>query len=113
MDLRKLTLKQLQKLQKDVDKAIKSHEGKARKQALSELAAKAKQLGFSLSDLVDEVKPVAKSSKPARASKGAKVPPKYAHLTDKALTWTGRGKKPKWIEEQVSAGVELDSLLIK
>ena len=31
--------------------------------------------------------------------KGSKVPPKYYNKKDKNVTWSGRGKEPKWVKE--------------
>jgi DNA-binding protein H-NS len=31
--------------------------------------------------------------------------PKYADPSDKTRTWTGKGRKPKWFDEALAAGV--------
>jgi len=48
----------------------------------------------------------AKSAK--RASTGSKVAPKYRD--EQGNTWTGRGKQPRWVVDQLNAGISLDSL---
>lgn len=40
------------------------------------------------------------------------VPPKYRHPTDASLTWTGRGKPPRWVNDEIAKGTTLDSLKI-
>lgn len=41
------------------------------------------------------------------------APAKYVHPEDPTKTWSGRGKKPKWLEEhQAASGKSLDSYLI-
>lgn len=40
------------------------------------------------------------------------VPPKYRHPTDETKTWTGRGNRPRWVEELIGQGTSLESLLI-
>lgn len=42
-----------------------------------------------------------------------KVPPKYKDPKNKSNLWTGRGRKPKWVEEHLKKGGKLDALLIK
>jgi DNA-binding protein H-NS len=39
------------------------------------------------------------------------VAPKYQN-SDGSMTWTGRGKHPKWVNDHLSAGGSLDDLLI-
>ncbi|RME59368.1 H-NS histone family protein [Candidatus Parcubacteria bacterium] len=41
------------------------------------------------------------------------VPPKYRNPDNPAETWTGRGRKPKWVEEALNQGKTLDDLLIR
>jgi DNA-binding protein H-NS len=41
------------------------------------------------------------------------VAPKYRNPSNPSETWSGRGRKPKWVEEQLSAGKSLDGLLIQ
>jgi DNA-binding protein H-NS len=41
-----------------------------------------------------------------------KVFPKYQNPKNPAETWSGRGKQPLWVKEQLRAGKELDRLLI-
>lgn len=104
MDLSKLDLKELKQLQKDVEKAIASYEDRMRKEALIAAEAAAKEMGFSLAELVGGA---AKTSK----SRGT-VAPKYAHPENPTTTWTGRGRKPKWVEEALASGKSLEDLAI-
>lgn len=103
MDLDALSLKELKKLQNDVAKAISTYEDRMKKEAIAELESKARELGFNLTDLIG-------STKGKRA--GSIVPPKYAHPENPSLTWTGRGRKPKWVVEVLQAGKLLEDLAI-
>lgn len=100
MDLNTLTLKELKKLRKDVDKMIVNFEDRKKREALSELEKKAAELGFSLSDLtkVGKVKKVS--------------PPKYRNPADPEQTWTGRGRTPLWVKALEAAGGSRDDALI-
>ncbi|MEM7440595.1 MAG: H-NS histone family protein [Pseudomonadota bacterium] len=101
IDLSKLNHKELVKLQKDVEKAIKNFEKRRLDEARSAVEAKARELGFSLTQLT--------------GGKGAakpKNPPKYQHAENAELTWSGRGRQPAWIKEHLAAGKSLDDLAI-
>lgn len=97
-----LTLNELKQLQKDVAKAIATFEARQRAEALSAIEATAKEMGFSLSDLVS-----------AASKKKAVSPPKYQHPENPDVTWTGRGRQPAWIKEAEAAGKSREEFLIK
>ncbi len=40
------------------------------------------------------------------------VAPKYRNPGKPAETWSGRGRRPRWVEEQMAAGRSLSDLLI-
>lgn len=71
----------------------------------AELAALAKSKGFEMTDLFGNAPKAAKERK--------SVPPKYRNPADGSQTWTGRGRKPKWIEEALASGANLDDFLIR
>ena len=47
-----------------------------------------------------------------KASVVNKVKVKYRHPENAGLEWTGRGRKPKWVEAWVANGGSLDNLLV-
>lgn len=47
-----------------------------------------------------------------RGKRGA-VPPKYRNPADPAMTWSGRGKRPRWFNAALKAGKKEKDLLIK
>lgn len=103
MDLNNLSLSELKKLHADVTKAIDGYEDRKKKEALAVLEAKAKEMGFSLAELFGDV-PLDRKRRPAAV--------KYAHPENSSLTWTGRGRKPKWVEEALAAGKSLSNLAV-
>ncbi|PWG15653.1 H-NS histone family protein [Salibaculum griseiflavum] len=103
IDLENMGMEELKKLRKDIDKAIDTYEQRQKAEARKELEEHAKKLGFKLEELVTD-KPK-KSKKP--------VPAKYQHPENSAITWSGRGMKPKWVKEHVDKGGQLDDLLLK
>ena len=102
-NLNKMSLTELKRLEKDVAKAIESHERRARAEAKAAAESAAKKHGFSLNQLIAATP---KASKPA-------LPPKYRHPENSAKTWSGRGRKPGWINDGLAAGKSLDDFLIK
>ena len=68
----------------------------------------AKDEGYS----IDELFSTAGKSK-GSAAKGRKVAPKYVHPSDPSLTWTGRGKRPRWVEALLSGGKKIEDLEIR
>ena len=41
-----------------------------------------------------------------------KVPPKFRHPDDSSKTWTGRGRKPKWVQAWEDEGGSIEDLRI-
>lgn len=102
VDLDSLSLKELKNLQTQIAASIASFEERKKKQAISELEERARSLGFSLGELLDA----------AQTRKRAPGKPKYANPANRAETWTGRGRKPRWVEAALKAGKSLDDLAI-
>ncbi|MBC6441741.1 MAG: H-NS histone family protein [Rhodobacteraceae bacterium] len=100
IDLGTLTRKELLKLRKDVDRAIRNFEKRRLDEARAAVEAKARELGYSLSQLAN------------RSSEKMRNPPKYKHPEDSALTWSGRGRQPAWVRAHLEAGKPLDELTI-
>ncbi|MDH5824769.1 H-NS histone family protein [Luteimonas sp. RD2P54] len=55
----------------------------------------------------------APAKKAAKGRKLGKVAPKYRNPANKAETWTGRGKQPRWLAAQVKKGKKVEDFLIK
>jgi DNA-binding protein H-NS len=103
IDLETFSKQELQDLNKRVDKALADYDTRQRREAKAEAERLAATYGFSLSDLVG-----------SKANKdGKKNPPKYAHPENPELTFTGRGRKPKWLLEELDKGRSLDDFLIE
>ncbi|MCW1931281.1 H-NS histone family protein [Pararhodobacter zhoushanensis] len=101
-NLESLSLKELKQLQKDVDAAITEFKDRERKKALAEVEAFAKERGLSPSDL---------SELTSKRTRKAAVP-KYANPADDSQTWTGRGRRPRWIEAALAEGKSLEDMTI-
>jgi DNA-binding protein H-NS len=102
IDLTTLSLKELKALQADVAKAISGFAERQKREAMAELEVKAKELGFTLAELLG------KTAKKTRAATTAK----YAHPENPSLTWSGRGRQPQWFKDAIAAGKSADDLEI-
>lgn len=99
IDIDGLSLAELKHLQKDVAKAIDGYEDRQRQEARAALEAKARDMGFSLSELLDA---------PRRKSARKVNPPKYRHPENPDLTWSGRGRRPDWVKDILAKGGSLE-----
>lgn len=102
IDLDQMALKELRDLKARVEKAIATFEERRKQEALVELEEVAQKMGFTLADLTGIS--VAKKRKPAEA--------KYANPADTSETWTGRGRKPRWVQAALDSGKTLEDLSI-
>lgn len=102
LDLNSMSLKELRDLQTQVTRTITGYEERRKKNALLELEEKAREFGFSLSELTGASIP----------RKRAPAVPKYANPADSSDTWSGRGRKPRWFIEALAAGKTPEELSI-
>jgi DNA-binding protein H-NS len=100
-DLEKLSLDELKKLSRDVEKAIASFEDRKRKDALKAMEKVAREHGFSLDEVVKTQKAAAR--KPARDAK-------FRNPANPSDTWSGRGRQPGWYKDAVAAGTSPDKM---
>ncbi len=104
MDLSKLSIKELQNLLHKIPAELKKRDAKDKNRVLDEVKALAKSRGYSLDDLIDGA--------PRKTRAGGVVPQKFRHPENADLQWTGRGRKPKWVESWLNGGGNLDALRI-
>ena len=100
VDLTSMSRKELLELQANVEKALKDAEQRERIEALKAAEEAAAKFGFSLDDLMSDT------------GKGPKGVPRFANPADPAQTWTGRGRKPKWVNEWLDQGNDLEGLAL-
>ncbi len=120
MELSTLSLTELRRLQSKVESEIRRRSDSARRDLLKKMQKMAADEGLSLSDVIAGAateKKTAAPKAPRRAAKaGAKktgrVPAKYRHPEDPSMTWSGRGRKPLWVESWLAEGKPLDGLAI-
>jgi DNA-binding protein H-NS len=101
-NLDELLLKELRQLQKDVAKAISTYENRQKAEARAKLDALAKEMGYSLADLIGVEVKISR----------ARATAKYRHPENTTLTWSGRGRKPQWFVDHISAGKDPSELAV-
>lgn len=98
-----LDLEGLKELRKKLDRAIANYETRKRQEALSAVEQAAKEHGFKLAELLGD----GKSSRGRKSTDGAA---KYVNPEDPEQTWSGRGRRPHWVNNALEAGRTLDEL---
>lgn len=104
IDLSQYSLPQLQTLRSEIDRAIEQRRKTDKLNALEKVKAVARETGFDLAELLGGKRP--------RANAGVPVPVKYRSKTDPSLTWTGRGRAPRWVQEFLNAGGNIRDLQV-
>lgn len=102
MDISTLSFTELLALKGDVENEIKRRESEEKSKAKKQIIELAKAYGLSVEEVLGKVGGVVR--KPVEA--------KYRHPGNPELTWTGRGRKPVWVQELLAAGKTLDDLAI-
>ena len=101
-NLEAMSLKELRQMQKDLAKAISTYDDRHKAEARVKLEAIAKEIGYSLADLIGvEVK----------ATRAPSVA-KYRQPVNATLTWSGRGRKPQWFADHINAGRDPSELAV-
>ena len=103
MDLSTLSVSQLRELQQQIPAELKKREAQEKVLILNEVRAFAKARGYAIEDLL---------AKDVKVAGSTKVKVKYRHPENADLEWTGRGRKPKWVEAWLANGGSVEGLLV-
>jgi DNA-binding protein H-NS len=99
--LQRMSYRELRQLSMRVNKAMATAQDRERAALRQKMESLVSDAGFRIGDLF------------GRGGKGRTVVVKYANPDDATQTWTGRGRKPKWLVAKVKAGNKIDRFLIK
>lgn len=102
IDLDTMTRDELEALRAGIDAAIEAVEADHRAEAIRAAEAAAGEMGFRLRDLVGD----------KRTPRTAPVPPKYRHPENPDVTWSGRGRKPRWFTDALERGETAEGMKI-
>jgi DNA-binding protein H-NS len=99
IDLSKLSLEELQSLARDIEIEVVSRREADRERVLNQMRELAGSLGMTLEEVL-------------RGEKGKvlSVPVKYRNPANPIQTWSGRGKRPAWVNEALASGMTLEDL---
>lgn len=121
MELNTLSLNELRRLKQRIETEIKKRDDSAKRDLLKKMQRLAADHGMTLDDVVGKPSVAAQKQPrrgrpPATAAKAGrktgKVAPKYRHPENADIGWTGRGRKPLWVQDWLAAGKSIDELLI-
>jgi DNA-binding protein H-NS len=101
-DIDRMTFKELQDLELKIKRAKSTAQEKTRTDLKDKVEAMVAAAGFKMSDLFG-----------GRGGKGRKVAAKYVNPDDSTETWTGRGRKPRWLAAKLKSGERIEKFLIK
>ncbi len=104
IDLSNYNLSELKGLQFDIEREIKERQQREVKEAREKILSIAQSLGVSVKELLADT-----VSKPRKGS-GAKVAAQYQNPADSTMTWSGRGRQPRWVVEALANGKKLGEL---
>ena len=99
IDLSKLSIDELQALARDIETEIVTRRAAEKERVLNQMRELAGSLGMTLEELLREER-----------GAGSGVAAKYRHPENPGLTWSGRGKRPAWVNEALASGKTLDDL---
>ena len=104
MDLSQFSADQLEQLSKDALAAAKKKREEARKELRRKVDSLIKESGFSFGEVFPELDPMELKHT---------LPVVYRHTDNPALTWTGQGRRPKWLVEEMAAGRTVEEFKVR
>lgn len=100
-DLSKLSIEELQSLARDIEAETVNRRVVEKERVLNQMRDLASSLGMTLEELMRQ-----------EGISGSTVPVKYRHPENPGLTWSGRGKRPAWVNEALASGRTLEDLSV-
>jgi len=101
-DLSNVSFVDLIELRGEIEASIDSRRKEEKQQLINEIQRMIEEKGFSVADIFGESDFVKKSS----------VPAKYKNPDNPEEKWSGRGRKPRWVIDQMKQGNSLENLRI-
>ena len=102
----RLTLRELRRLQADLDREITRQQVAARRRALEGIERLMVDAELTAEEVIAHLGP-------RRRRKRGKLPAKYRDPENPRNSWAGRGKKPKWLETKLERGAKLEDFRVE
>jgi DNA-binding protein H-NS len=114
LDLENMSDRQLRELMQHAKETL----ARRIQERMNEFRALAREAGFevSLTKVGEGIRGKRRQSHGGAGESGDQrgaVAPKYRNPDNSSETWSGRGRKPKWVDEQLAAGKSQEALLIR
>jgi len=107
IDLKSMSKKELEKLARDVEKALLRLQKQEVKKVRQEMEKLAASHGLTVADVIGAPEPKKKAAKAK-----VKSAPKYANPANPSQTWTGKGRQPEWFRSAIAAGTSEASMAL-
>jgi DNA-binding protein H-NS len=101
-ELERMSLRELQEHELKVRKALVTAQDRNRAELRKKIETMVAEAGFRITDIFG-----------GRGGKGRTVAAKYVNPDDPSETWTGRGRKPRWLNAKIQEGAKIEKFLIK
>jgi len=102
IDLSKLSIEELQNLARDIEVEVVNRRVMEKERVLNQMRELASSLGMSLEEFLRQ-----------EGISSSQVPVKYRHPDNPTLSWSGRGKRPAWVNEALASGKTLEDLSVQ
>ena len=123
IDYTSWSIDDLKREQKVIEKTIKLKETNERKHVLAELKAVARRSGYSLEEFLAlelgstaqanaAKQSIAQKNKKSFTKKRGPAKIKYRSPLNAEETWTGRGRKPRWVASFLEHGGTLEEIAV-
>ncbi|WP_139558573.1 H-NS histone family protein [Methylotetracoccus oryzae] len=103
-DFSKLSEQELSVLIADASKALEAKRQQARRDVLAQIKSLASTIGVDVQ--------ITEQAPEANTRKGSKVAIKYRDPGNPNNAWSGRGVKPRWLQEYVDQGRSVDEFRV-
>jgi DNA-binding protein H-NS len=107
VDISGLSIEELWALRDEIGVRVAELQQEAAQKAFEHLDQVAAGVGMTLKELVETFGPKrVKSKKPS-------APVRYRNPENPAETWTGKGRKPNWVDRELEAGRDLEEFAVE
>ena len=101
--LEKMSLKDLMDLEKKIKSAISVTKERERSKVRARIEELAARSGFSMDELFNARR---------HGARNKLVVPKYMNPENASETWSGRGRKPKWLVSKLKRGAKIEQFAL-
>ena len=107
-DLETMTRHDLMRLRADIDRAISTAGERDKRKALQAAENAVREHGFTLAEIAQLTAKGGRGVKRVTSERAAR----YRNPDNPEQTWSGRGRRPRWIHEAEAAGRSLQEMRV-